>query len=193
MIKVNKYAYEYVSDKVIDSVLEEIKETGDKQLDFSGLSILNYTHECIAKLVAYYDVELFNIESLKDREKVEFYLDKLNDPHTDNINNYKLILKKRFKKGDVCILNERKFIGKRDGGYKRSLVLIKDYIDRGILIRKYYSSKLQPKYFEEAGGKDSKSLYINTELSYVDLYNGEIRLENPKNSVERQIIDVLFK
>lgn len=193
MIFVTDFTYEYVTPIVVERIIEKMKETGDTQIDFKGTSILRHTHKSVAELVVLHGADLFNIENMKDREIVEYHIDQLEDPRVDNINDYIKILKKRFKKGEVCILNEKKYIGRRDNGYKRSLILIENYIDRGILIRKYYASKVQPKYFKEAGGKDSPSLYTITELGYTDLFNGLIRLEHPKTQLERDVIDILFK
>lgn len=192
MIKATDYTYEYVQPVVVDRILDDVLKTGDTVVDFKGTKIQKYAHEKIAQMMVYAGVEVLNIENDNDRNIIEFMKYKLEEPKADNIKDYVEILKKRFKVGEACILNEKVYMSKGNCSYKRYLVLIEEYKDTRVVIRKYFSSMVQPAIFERAGGKYASCLSYITELSYVDLFQGEVRLEHPRNNLERQIIDILF-
>ncbi len=193
MIKVLNFTSQNVNHKIVEAIAKEVERTGDKLVDFKDTVILGKTHEKIAELMIRHGVKITNVAETKDRDMIEFYRQKLMQPQVSNISEYIEVLKNRFKVGTVCILNRSVAKGVSLNDMLESIIMIEEYLEYGVRVRQYYQSKVQPKYFEMYGGPDSKSLYMLTEIRYVDLYNNEVMIEHPRNEHERYILDELFQ
>ncbi len=193
MIKVLNFTSQNVNHKIVEAIAKEVERTGDKLVDFKDTVILGKTHEKIAELMISHGVKITNVAETKDRDMIEFYRQKLMQPQVSNISEYIEVLKNRFKVGTVCILNRSVAKGVSLNDMLESIIMIEEYLEYGVRVRQYYQSKVQPKYFEMYGGPDSKSLYMLTEIRYVDLYNNEVMIEHPRNEHERYILDELFQ
>lgn len=193
MIKVIDYTAQNVNNEIVERIASKVEETGKKMVDFKDTVILCKTHEKIAKVMISHGITITNVEDTKDRDIIEFYRQKLMQPEINNIEEFIEVHKKRFKEGTVCILNRSVAQGVSMNDKLESIIMVEKYLENSVRIRQYYQSKVQPKYFKAAGGKDSKSLYMLTEISYVDLYNSRAMIEHPRNEHERKILDTLFE
>ena len=192
MIKIKDISEYIVNINVLYKVEDIMDKTGIKEVDFKDTVLLDYTHEKIAEMITFKGLIPFNISNEDDRNKIEYFRLKLMQPDVDNINEFIEVFKKRFKVGSVCVLDRTIKKGLKVNENKRSIIMIEGYDKKRVYIRVYHSSKVQPKFFEEYGGKDSPQLFIRTEIMFTDLYNNEVIIDYPKNELERQVIDVLF-
>ena len=191
MISAKEFTAGVVNRDVVEKISERMKETGIKEVDFEGTSILTYTHETIAEKMVKEGMLPKNINNSIDRDKIEFHRVNLMRPKVDNINEFIHVLKKRFPEGTPCILDRTPSRKLKYNESLRSIIYIEEFQETRVIIRKYYCSKVQPKFFKEVG-RDDKSLYVLTEISYVDLYNNIVQINHPKNELEKEILDILF-
>lgn len=191
MIKALDFTAGVVNRNVVEKIGEVISETGEKEVDFTGTTILNYTHETIAEKMVFDGMIPKNINNKRDRDKIEYHRMKLLQPEVDTIHDFMEVFKKRFPVGTPCILDKTIVKGNKYNEMLRYIILIEEFKENKIIIRKYHCSKVQPKFFR-AVGKDHKSLYTRTEIDFVDLFLQEIQITHPKNELEKGILDILF-
>lgn len=191
-LKVIDYTAQNVNRRIVECLRDEIVAKDIDIVDFKGTQILEMVHEDIAKLMVDLGVTLINVPELDDRNTIEYHKKQLIKPEVESIDDYIELFKKRFPEGSICIL-DRTIVKDMVGNENRlSIIMIKDIFGDRVRIRKYHHSKVQPKYFREAGGKDSSELYIITEINFIDLYNEEISIDYPRTERERFILDTLF-
>jgi len=81
---------------------------------------------------------------------------------------------------------------KRNHEPPRKIIMIEAYQPYGVMVRIYYSSKVQPEIFEHYGGPDSPELFYTETVCFDNLYQGDLLIEYPKNQAEKNVIDILF-
>lgn len=195
MLKVLDFTEMVVSPGVMQKIREELEKQENKVVDFAGAVILEYVHEIIAESIIKDGLVPINIADSCDRDKIDYYRRKMLQPQVDGLGEFIRVFKKRFKVGDVCVMDKTLYKGLKTNESRRSIVMIEGYNDKkkSVKIRVYYSGMAQPKYFRENGGYNSEKLFYRAEVNMLDLYNDEILIEYPRDDLECRVIDILFQ
>lgn len=191
MIRALDFTSNVISDKVLEKILEEAEITGDRVVDYTGTVFHSNTYEIIAEHFLYFDINFVNIEKRLDYDMINYNILKLQQPRVGSMAEFKEVFAKRFPEGEICILDKTSEKMLKKNMHNRKVIVVEKIMDRGVRVRVYHSSKMQPYYFREYG-PDNKELFSITEISFIDLYNQEVIIDYPRDEREREILDILF-